>query len=857
MSYDNSFEKQQDPNDETEEEKIIKSLVDDIYEYEEKILEINSILEKSTSQSGNDENIIILKKKENELKNKINLIKIQENDEINKKQNLINAKQNLLNNIDNQINEYINQLNTYNTLSFSSLIMTKYIISNNINEFLTKEQIDDIINNSMQGGKISDKNDKDMMNNLENEINEDINKLKDKINQINENLSMMKEEKKIVNNEIIELISCKETIDSLVKTSLNNLNNLNDLNNNNMNNELTNKEDDLEENEFNTDENNAIILPEIYSYELSLLDTNKASKNICNELYDVFNIKNIDINNLNNNNIKMSKTNNNKEFNTNIEDYNKELSLNISAIKPKKEDEDNFNKNNLEVLIKSELDTFLLNEIKNKDIINNLLDNLCIIISTKLQLLDVDDISNEKLKIFLLYYFKSVYYDNIIENKFKFINKEYKILKKEGKKKLENLKNELNILENKKDEIISNQNNNKTKKYLINNNYKNEGSINLTKSEQEYIQICSKGNSLLKQKEELNNVINNIENNIEKLKKENNEEINKISMEIDEIVQEINNLTNNEEKTKIKLNDDILNYRKIISDKFDLIKKQLQKYKSKYGSNLGIYNRLIDGINDTIKQTYNKYPDPDDYNNLDDYDIGYKNDNIKINNINPDDNIYKKDSNNKIINSMEIKESENNNNNINLDISSVVNNNNLINKLIPLTKNVICYIREITNISNKFNPLDNNISFQSLIESPYNYIKSMILLNKTFDSISFISTNMNINYNLKQIENTIMNSNLKIIIEIHRDYRKYKNANKHNNNCSINDFVKKEKLKNFNYDNKFIEKCALNKFYNFSLLLNNGQRIEIVLCSYEDFKLWINGLAFIIKNKKTIMKMKK
>jgi hypothetical protein len=261
MSYENSFEKQQDPNDETEEEKIIKSLVDDIYEYEEKILEISSILEKSTSQSGHDENIIILKKKENELKNKINLIKIQENDEINKKQNLINAKQNLLNNIDNQINEYINQLNTYNTLSFSSLIMTKYIISNNINEFLTKEQIDDIINNSMQEGKNLDKNDKDMMNNLENEINEDINKLKDKINQINENLSMMKEEKKIVNNEIIELISCKETIDSLVKTSLNNLN---ELNNNNLNNDINNKEDDLEENEFNIDENNNIILPEIY-----------------------------------------------------------------------------------------------------------------------------------------------------------------------------------------------------------------------------------------------------------------------------------------------------------------------------------------------------------------------------------------------------------------------------------------------------------------------------------------------------------------------------------------------------------------------------------------------------------------
>jgi hypothetical protein len=113
---------------------------------------------------------------------------------------------------------------------------------------------------------------------------------------------------------------------------------------------------------------------------------------------------------------------------------------------------------------------------------------------------------------------------------------------------------------------------------------------------------------------------------------------------------------------------------------------------------------------------------------------------------------------------------------------------------------------------------------------------------------------------LDQIDNTIINSNLKIIIEIHRDYRKYKSGNKNiNNNSSIsmNDFVKKEKLKYFSYDNKFIEKCALNKLYNFSLLISEGKRIEIILCSYEDFKLWINGFAFIIKNKKQIMKMKK
>ena len=812
---------------ETEEERIIKSLVDDIYEYEEKILEINSFLEKNTSDYKYDENIINLKKKENEVKDKINLIKIQNNDEINKKQNIINVKQNILNNIEKQLNEYINKLTTFNTLSFSSLTMTKYIISNNINEFLTKEQINDIINNSIQQNQNINLNNKEVKNNFEKEINEEINIIKDNINQLNENLMMMKEEKKIVNNEIIELISCKETIDSLVKTSLNNLN---DFNNN-----FNNKNEKSEENENNSDENTNIILPEIYSYELNLLDTNKTSKNICDELYDVFNIKNNELNNINSNKKINKNMINNNEYNDIEEEYNKELSLNLSEIKSNKE-EDNFNKNNLEILIKSELDTFLLNEIKNKEIINNLLENLCIIVTTKLQLLDIDNISSEKLKIFFLYYFKSIYYDNIIENKLKFINKEYKILKKEIKKNLESLKNELNILENKKEEMNINKENNKTKmKYLYNDNYNNmnEEPVNLTKSEQEYIQICSKGNSLLKQKEELINIINELERNIEKIKIKHEEEIYKMTIELNKIKEKINSLTNNEEKTKIKLNDDILNYRKIISDKFELIKKQLQKYKSKYGSSLGIYNRLIDGINDTIKQTCN--------NNVNEYEFEKKEN--------------KKDEINKTINSIGIKELENYNN-INSKNNNLNINENLINKLIPLTKNTICYYREIKNISNKFNPIEDNISIGNLTENPYNFIKCIILLNKTYNGINFISSNFNYNYNLNQIDNTIMNSNLKIIIEIHRDYRKYKSTNKNNNSNSINDFIKKEKLKYFNYDNNFIEKCALNEYYNFSLLINKNKRIEIVLCSYEDFKLWINGFAFIIKNKKLLMNTK-
>ena len=762
MSKENLTMKIQEPINETEEEKVIKTLVDDIYDYEEKILEINSYLEKCQT-NDNDNNLSLLRKKENSFKDKLNLITIKANDDIKKKQNIISAKQKILNDIENQINIYISKLSEFNTLSFNSLIMTKYIISNNLNEFLTKEQIDDIINNSVK--EEDKKEDIKDNNNIEDNLNKEINKIKDKMNQLKENLLMMKEEKKVVNNEIIELISKKETVDSLVKSSLINLSE-------------------------NIHYNNNIILPEIQEYELNFIDTNKISKNICNELYEIFDIKN-------------------KEMNqNNISD--KELSLNISSIKSKNEEENNLNKKNLEILIKSELDTFLLNQIKNKEIINSLMNNLCIIISTKLQLLNIEDISSDKLKAYLLYYFKSIYYDNIIENKFKFINKEYKILKKEKKKYLQTLKDDLSLLETKREEIIKNKNSN-TQDKNINNN---KGIINLTKNEQEYIQICSKGNSLIKQKEEIINIINKLEKEIEKIKSENKEETDKITKELNVIKEQINNLTNNEDKMKIKLNEDIINYRKIISDKFALIKEQLQNYKTKYGSNLGIYNRLIEGINDTIKLIY-KGNDADNNHNL-------------------------------------LNEKENNFG----DILMNPNNYNLINKLISLTKGTECYFREISNNSIKYNPIENSNSNNSLCGNPFYFSKAILILNKSYEGISFNSNNMNYYYNIEQIDNTIMNTNLKIIIDIHRDYRKYKN-NKNNRNTNMVEFIKREKLKYLNFNNEFVEKSALNKYFNFSLLINEGRRIEIILCNYEDFKLWINGFAFIIKNKNQIITMNK
>ena len=175
-----------------------------------------------------------------------------------------------------------------------------------------------------------------------------------------------------------------------------------------------------------------------------------------------------------------------------------------------------------------------------------------------------------------------------------------------------------------------------------------------------------------------------------------------------------------------------------------------------------------------------------------------------------------------------------------------------MNKLSPLTQITFCYYRAINGPYHKFNPLS-NINSNSLIVQPYNFIKSTISLNKRLDIIKIVpSTQLNyIDIKIENIENTIVNSMIKIIIEIHRNYRRYKSNFKNGN---LEDFIEKEFEKHNKLSKKDISKCALNKSFNFSLLMKNNQRIEILLCSYEDFKMWVNGVAFIIKNRNEILK---
>ena len=147
----------------------------------------------------------------------------------------------------------------------------------------------------------------------------------------------------------------------------------------------------------------------------------------------------------------------------------------------------------------------------------------------------------------------------------------------------------------------------------------------------------------------------------------------------------------------------------------------------------------------------------------------------------------------------------------------------------------------------KYNPL-NNIDFDILCASPYNFQRIRINLNKANNIINIKIYNEKKNFEIKvdDIISTVVSSNIKKIIEIYRNY----NKNKFNNNFSFEDFVNKEKYKYNDMSKEDIIKSALNQNFVFSLVTKNEKRFEFIIKSYEEFKIWINGLAYIIKNKK-------
>ena len=535
----------------------------------------------------------------------------------------IELKDNMKNEIENKIQEYKYKINNLNLLSFNPVI-TKKIFPNKKNDILSNEQINEILLNIKEIKNNNFDDDKSITNEIIN-INKsqekilinNINNIQDNINQIDEQLKMLKEEKYSTNNELINIISSKESIDALIKFNhylIKNYKGIQDLNEqfnkNELMNENINNEKNINEEIYNGNKWTEPI--KLFFYELNNIDSEKFSNGFNDIILDIYDINNKSLNSSLNNKEKIFK-NNNLEFSPT-------LSLKDSYYSLMTDNKNNFTLTNI---LKRELELFVIKNKNNSLLINNklindFLEKISSIIINKLKPLINKNYSNKKInevnnniKIYLSYFLKSLYYDKIININLKFINKEYKYNKKELQKIGSNLNVEKKKLELKKKDLHQQIDNSEREIKIIQNesikkklidNLKNENMINLSKSEQEYLQLCSKINNLIIQKNEVNTICDKINNEF-KYKKDNIESEKKIvNKNIQDINKDIKILEDELDLIKMKANNEIIELRKIISDKYNKIKSYLKIYKKKYGENTEKYNTLINNINETIKQ---------------------------------------------------------------------------------------------------------------------------------------------------------------------------------------------------------------------------------------------------------------
>ena len=591
--------------------------------------------------------------------------------DISNKDNLIKKKKYSLKEISKKINNYRNILSTYENLAFNSPLLKKYLFSNNYNQFLSDEQIDDILSktqNITKNDNLIQKTEKEFLENIEElkAVEKEKNKILNKINEIKENIKMLKEEKIIINNELINYISLKETFESIIKTNLNNLipttnpivksnENFNEeinleknvlLNNSNQEkysrNRVNNNINDIQEINFNINEisdlnfnNNNISL---YKYELYNLDPNKLSNEICNDIFDLINYKLISkesFNNLGksislekNNSIKMLGKGKSQKINDRYNSFNPQTFSCDSPIIKRTKSNILVNNNTIMAEFKNEIQNLIKNEIKqlindvneNKISINNINEILSNVIINILNEKGYK-LNKKNLMIYISCVLKKEFFEYQISSKIKFINKDYKTIKKLKKKIYDKLQDQLTKLNSKIESINNTIILQENKLKLLNNNIDNKknkvdkseiinlnGNINLSLEEQNYIQLCRKANSFINEKNEIEKEIEMIEND-KKLEKYQGElKINNMKNELNDLNKQIISKEKEISQSKKKYEENLITINKEIENKLLSIKENLISYKIDCANNSkqNEYNEFIERINASIKNNYYK-----------------------------------------------------------------------------------------------------------------------------------------------------------------------------------------------------------------------------------------------------------
>ena len=722
-----------------------------------------------------------------------------------------------------------------------------------------------------------------------------------KKNEIKERLLMLKEEKISENENIINLISEKESLEEMTKIYLQNLNSA--LNTSNGGNSIIHEKLSFSQSFSNNQE----IEFDLFYFQISQIDINKCCIEITNTLSKYF-FSNFLINDFNEDDIFINSK--------------KNLLYNI--------------------IQNSLIDIINLNQ---NSISNNEIQILLIDLSKKIISELNLNFPFQKILNLIKYIIKLNYLEIIIKNNLIFLNKDYKQIKKDNKKKLIEIQAEINNLISKHDEInLKLSQIEERKKILIGNTAKHI--VNISPEEKEYISINEQINDLFKKKKELEDSLEKENHIYEMFNTDKKNEIIKLTKENKELESQVEFIN-----TQIQIQNEnkkiqIEKLKKEIKEKYKMIKTQLSIYKRKNGNNLELYDKFVSKINDCLKLPLKQIitdlntsilPSPKIEsksilfinNNLNknrnvlrnnvlsqcqnsnslstksiftpakfksklniDYNTNNLNNNNNINNNNNNSlvtsnsslsffspiksrnpeltshssnkNIYHKHKNsdmnfnpkNKIINNESLWKNERSKllktiKSLREQMQSKENKEQILNdnkendKIFLLIRSVSCFFRLLTSKDNKFEPL-----IHSDFINNFNYEKVLIKLNEKFTHfLIYKDGKINSKIPLNDIESTIVSNNMKYVIKI---YQKYNQLNKKNELINMDSFVKLDEFNNIPLDYNMRAKAATNKYFNFSIIINIGnkkQRFEFVFNSYDGVKLWLNGFNYIIKQK--------
>ena len=205
-------------------QELILSLIKENIELEDKKDKMKNVLNQDKFLENKSE-IEKIKESKLNIKKEIKLLTMNLLLDISNKDNLIKKKKYSVKEISKKIKNYKNILSTYENLAYNSPILKKYLIANNYSQFLSDEQIDDILSktqNITKNGNLIQKIEKEYSEKKEELKNseKEREKILNKLNEIKENIKMLKEEKLTINKELVNCISLKETFESIIKTNL-------------------------------------------------------------------------------------------------------------------------------------------------------------------------------------------------------------------------------------------------------------------------------------------------------------------------------------------------------------------------------------------------------------------------------------------------------------------------------------------------------------------------------------------------------------------------------------------------------------------------------------------------------------